>query len=103
TAVTFNPTTVSLNELQGSTGKTDFNAKGTINNLLGFMFNNEKVEGNFNLSSNTFALNDFMVAEPVEENTDSKEGSTGTPAPSAEKIKIPAFLDCTLNATANTV
>src|SRR5690606_23085674 len=29
TAVTFNPKTVSLNELQGTTGKTDFNAKGT--------------------------------------------------------------------------
>ncbi|HLT51475.1 MAG TPA: AsmA-like C-terminal region-containing protein, partial [Arenibacter sp.] len=104
TSVTFNPSTVSLNELQGTTGKTDFNAKGTINNLLGFMFNEEKVEGNFILSSNTFALNDFMVAETDEENTGDKEVTSGAaPVAAAEKIKIPAFLDCTINATANTV
>lgn len=103
TAVTFNPTTVSLNELQGTTGKTDFNAKGTINNLLGFMFNKEKVEGNFNLTSNTFALNDFMVAETTGENTDNEQGSAQSPTAATEKIKIPAFLDCTINASANTV
>lgn len=103
TALTFNPTKVSLNELQGTTGKTDFNAKGTIDNLLGFMFNNEKVEGNFNLGSNTFALNDFMVAEPAGENSENKEEPATSQEASAEKIKIPAFLDCTINATANTV
>lgn len=103
TAVTFNPKTVSLNELQGTTGNTDFNAKGTINNLLGFMFNNEKVEGNFDLSSDQFALDDFMVAETTEENTGNTEASTGAPTATAEKIKIPAFLDCTINAAANTV
>ncbi len=31
-AVTFNPKTVTLNELNGATGKTDFNATGTIDN-----------------------------------------------------------------------
>ena len=72
TALTFNPATVTLNELNGTTGKTDFAVNGTINNLLGFMFNNENVEGNFNLQSNTFAIDDFMGAE-----TSNKEG-TGT-------------------------
>jgi len=104
TAVTFNPKTVSLNELNGSTGKTDFNATGTINNLLGFLFNDEKVEGNFNLNSDTFALNDFMVAEEAEENTSNENGeSDGQTAPAEEKIKIPSFLDANINAKANTV
>ena len=101
TSVTFNPTTVTLNNLEGATGRTDFDASGTINNLLGFMFNNENVEGNFNLKSNTFAINDFMVAETTTGNSDEDKGSSTTSK--EEKIKIPSFLDCTINASANTV
>ena len=101
TSVTFNPTTVTLNNLEGATGRTDFDASGTINNLLGFMFNNENVEGNFNLKSNTFAINDFMVAETTTGNSGGDKGSSTTST--EEKIKIPSFLDCTINASANTV
>ena len=101
TSVTFNPTTVTLNNLEGATGRTDFDASGTINNLLGFMFNNENVEGNFNLKSNTFAINDFMVAETTTGNSGEGKGSSTTST--EEKIKIPSFLDCTINANANTV
>ncbi|WP_282112780.1 AsmA-like C-terminal region-containing protein [Maribacter stanieri] len=101
--LTFNPKTVTLNNLNGTTGTTDFDATGTINNLLGFMFNDEKVEGNFNLKSNTFALNDFMVAEtdnPVETvNGETNSGLTTE----EEKIKIPSFLDATINADAKKV
>ena len=63
TALTFTPNNVSLNQLEGSTGQTDFNAQGTIDNLLGYMFNDENVKGDFTLSSNIFALSDFMVEE----------------------------------------
>ncbi|MBT8314143.1 MAG: AsmA family protein [Maribacter sp.] len=94
TTMTFNPSKVTLNELQGSTGQTDFNASGTIDNLLGFMFNDEKVKGNFNLKSNTFAVNDFMNEDEVDPN--------GIPN-TEEQLKIPAFLDCTINANAGTV
>lgn len=99
TSVTFNPKTVSLNELNGSTGKTDFNITGTINNLLGYMFNDEKVEGNFNLTSNTFDIGDFMVAE-TGATTAAENEQTGEPS---EKIKIPSFLDASFTAAANTV
>ena len=101
TSLTFNPKTVTLNELNGTTGRTDFNATGTINNLLGFMFNDENVEGNFDLKSNTFALNDFMVEETASQKTDGEAKKTETS--SDEKIKIPSFLDATINASANTV
>ncbi|MGB5437510.1 MAG: AsmA-like C-terminal region-containing protein [Maribacter sp.] len=101
TSLMFNPKTVTLNKMQGKTGKTDFDITGTINNLLGFMFNNEKVEGNFNLKSNTFALNDFMVQEPV---AASKDEATSAPVTTTEdKIKIPSFLDVNIEASANTV
>ncbi len=95
TAMTFNPTTVTLSELQGTTGQTDFNATGTITNLLGFMFNDENIEGNFNLKSNTFSVNDFMSGE----NTTNADGKPI----SEEQLKIPSFLDCSINATAGTV
>ncbi|MEO9894016.1 AsmA-like C-terminal region-containing protein [Aurantibacter sp.] len=100
TKLTFNPNKVSLNELQGSTGKTDFNASGTIDNLLGYMFNDEKVKGNFNLKSNTFSLNDFMTADVEEQPKDSESA----PEPTGEEsLKIPSFLDCNINAYASTV
>ena len=94
-AMTFNPATVTLNELQGATGQTDFNATGTINNLLGFILNDENVKGDFNLKSNTFAVSDFMS----EEETTNSDDSNST----EEQLKIPSFLDCSINATAGTV
>lgn len=98
-ALTFNPETVSLNSFEGKTGSTDFSTTGTLTNLLGFMFNDENVEGNFKLSSNTFALNDFMVDDAIDE-----EGTGDTtPSETEERIKIPSFLDCTIDASANTV
>ncbi|KQC29925.1 AsmA-like C-terminal region-containing protein [Flagellimonas eckloniae] len=98
-ALTFNPETVSLNSFEGKTGSTDFSTTGTLTNLLGFMFNDENVEGDFKLSSNTFALNDFMVDDAIDE-----EGTGDTtPSETEERIKIPSFLDCTIDASANTV
>ena len=101
-AVTFNPNTVTLDSFKGKTGSTDFDAKGTLTNLLGFMFNNENIEGNFTLASNQFALNDFMVEE-TEEASETSENGTGSTTTGEERIKIPSFLDCTVEASANTV
>ncbi|NDV43362.1 AsmA-like C-terminal region-containing protein [Flagellimonas sediminis] len=98
-AMTFNPQTVTLNSFEGKTGSTDFNATGTLTNLLGFMFNNENVEGNFKLTSNQFALNDFMMEDTVAEG----QTQTETTTTGEERIKIPSFLDCTVEAAANTV
>ena len=100
TALTFNPQTVTLNELDGSTGRTDFKATGTIDNLLGYMFNDEKVQGNFDVKSDTFALNDFMTADEVaDSNAQSEDDSTVADG----QLKIPSFLDATIHARANTV
>src|SRR5690606_31447627 len=44
-----------------------------------------------------------MVAETTGENTDNEQGSAQSPTAVTEKIKIPAFLDCTINASANMV
>ncbi|MEW2920106.1 AsmA-like C-terminal region-containing protein [Muricauda sp. ANG21] len=99
-AVSFNPNTVTLDSFKGKTGNTDFDAKGTLTNLLGFMFNKENVEGRFTLTSNTFALNDFMMEETPETVDDETQTQTSG---GEERIKIPSFLDCTIEAAAGTV
>lgn len=98
-ALTFNPTTVSLDKFSGKTGQTDFAATGTLNNLLGYAFNDENLEGRFSLNSNTFAVNDFMVEEEVGEEAPEENEPTQT----TERIKIPSFLEATIDASANTV
>ncbi len=100
-AVTFTPETVSLNSFQGKTGQTDFDANGTLTNLLGFLFNKENIKGDFRLSSNTFALSDFMVEE--ESSMEEMEGNTNSEGEIEERIKIPSFLDCKIDASAGTV
>lgn len=94
--MTFNPSTVTLNSFNAKTGKSDFSATGTINNLIGFVMSKKAtLKGNFNLASNTLALNDFMSQE-----TSTSQSGTET---SAEALRIPEFLECTINANANTV
>ena len=91
--ITFNPETVSLNAFEAKTGQSDISVTGTIRNLIGFLLNKNDLQGNFNVNSNTFVLNDFMTSKD-ERTTSTTEN---------EAIKIPKFLDCTLNANAKTV
>lgn len=95
--LTFTPTVVSLNSFDALTGKSDFLATGTINNLLGFLLSDRNLEGNFNVNSNTFAISDFMVEDETATKTSNKTTSE------AESLKIPAFLDCTITANVKTV
>ena len=94
--VTFNPKTVSLNQFDANLGKTDFVVTGTINNFLGFVFSDKNLEGKFLLKSNTFSVNDFLVS-------DVKRNETEIEKVTEEHIKIPAFLDCSIDAKATTV
>ncbi|WP_299387974.1 AsmA-like C-terminal region-containing protein [uncultured Lacinutrix sp.] len=94
--VSFKPSTITLENFKASTGKTDLNATGTINNLLGFLLSDKKLKGDFNVASNNFLISDFMV-----------EGGSDRPvnqsAEPNDALKIPAFLDCTITADAKTV
>jgi len=92
TAITFNTNTITLNEFDAKTGGSDISVTGNLENFYGFVFKNQELKGNFTLNSNTFKVSDFLAADAT---TDKKE-ETST-------IKIPAFLDCKFNATANTV
>lgn len=95
--VTFNTKSVQLNNFEAKTGESDLKMKGTIENLIGFVLNNENIKGNFSLNSNTFNVHDFMTTEVI-----TNEETTATNVEN-EQIKIPSFLDCTIKANAANV
>ena len=93
--VEFDPGKINLKQFNATTGKSDLAINGILENFYGFMFKKQELRGNFNMSSNQLAVDDFMTSgEPA---TTTKE------AKPSEAMKIPAFLNCTLNAKANTV
>ncbi|MBF4466534.1 AsmA family protein [Flavobacterium sp. LC2016-12] len=93
--VEFNPSKINLKQFNATTGKSDIAINGVLENFYGFMFKKQELRGNFNMSSNQLAVDDFMTeGEPATEKTAAKP---------TEAMKIPAFLNCTLNAKANTV
>ena len=104
--VAFSPSHIGLSQFDARTGETDLHLTGTIDNLYGFAFRKEILKGNFNLSSNKLVVNDFMqpAAETTTPKKETKEApKTTTKVPAQAAIKVPAFLDCTLAAKANTV
>ncbi len=101
-AITFNPNYVSLNKFALVTGQTDVAADGRLDNLYGFLFNKQTLKGNFNVRSTNFILADLLKEDTPKATEQTKEEKA--PAGKvAESLKIPAFLDCTLNADAKTV
>ena len=91
--VQFNPNQVNLKQFDAATGKSDLSVSGVLENFYGFIFKNQELKGNFNLNSNQIAVSDFMTTEEA-----SKAETKQT-----EAMKIPAFLNCSLTAKANTV
>ena len=94
--LTFKTPQVSLNSFNAKTGASDLKANGTIDNLLGFLLTDGKLQGNFNLNSNLLKISDFMTED---ETAEASNKSTSD----AESLKIPDFLDCTIKANAKTV
>lgn len=91
--VSFDPSRVNLKQFNATTGKTDLAVTGVLENFYGFVFKNQELKGNFNLNSNQMAISDFMTSK-----TEAKKQPKAN-----EAMKIPAFLNCTLTANANTV
>ena len=92
--IDFKTESIKLTAFDATSGTSDIAATGTLENLLGFLLSNKTLQGNFNVNSNQFAVSDFMV--------ESEESSTETTSEN-QTLKIPAFLDCTVNANAKTV
>lgn len=95
-AITFNTGNVQLNTFDAKTGDSDMLVNGSLENIYGFMLNNQELKGNFNMTSNKIIVSDFMAPSKPQV---TEEGTKKT----TESVKIPAFLNCTVNAKAKTV
>lgn len=101
-ALTFQPGIIQLTNFEGKSGDTDINATGTIENLIPFVMSKEDLKGRFNVVSQVFNMNDFSVTETVK-STAGKSSSNKTVTTEETSIKIPDFLDASLNFNARKV
>ena len=100
--VQFSPSQVNLKQFDATTGKSDISVTGVLQNFYGYLFKNQELKGNFNMTSNQLAVSDFMTTgETAKTNPSNSEQAKETKK--ADAMKIPAFLNCTLTAKANTV
>ena len=74
--IDLNTSTIKLNAFEAITGNTDLKASGIINNLIGFLLQDQGLKGNFNVSSQSFDVSDFM--EETTEVASSNQKSTAT-------------------------
>jgi len=100
TQLTFNPKTVSLNNLAGSYLNSNFTANGVLNNLIGYALKNEPLGGTVNVSVDKMNLNDWMGTMAT---TDTAANTTASTATSSGPFLVPAGLDLVLNAKAGQV
>ncbi len=98
------PGTITLNELNATTGQTDIKASGSIQNLIPFLMRKQDLKGRFAVQSNTFNVNDFMASKDGATTANAEGNSkTSEKTTSAEAVKIPDFLDATLDFNAGKV
>ena len=103
-AATLSPGNIVLNELKASTGQTDIDATGTVQNLIPWVMAKQDLKGNFDVKSETFNMNDFMASEgDASDATGNSTGKSSLSTAAKDEIKIPDFLDATMNFTANKV
>jgi len=108
--VAFSPSRITLSKFDAKTGSSDIGITGALDNFYGFIFKNQTLKGNFAMTSNKLVVQDFMAAETAATTTKTKtetkddtKTTTKTTTTSSDAVKIPAFLDCTITAKANTV
>ncbi|MBX2829437.1 MAG: AsmA family protein [Flavobacteriaceae bacterium] len=103
--VKMSPENIMLKSFKAKTGETDIAATGSIQNLIPWIMAKQDLKGNFNVQSNTFNVSDFMGIDTGEANVASENSSeqSSTASTEGEAIKIPDFLDATLNFNAKKV
>jgi predicted ester cyclase len=95
-SMTFNPKNVTLNDLNARIGKSDFAAKGTLDNLLNYVFADDKLKGSLSLRSNNLDLNEFMAESTT-------ETATTTSSDTVLDVKVPDNIDFVINGTFNSI
>jgi len=90
-ALQFTPQKISMPTCIGNVNGNDFNVSGILNQLPGYLFNDEALQGTLSFTSKFININSLMSDS---ETPASQEGSTELPI-----IEIPKNLDLTLNTS----
>ena len=91
-SLSFNPRSADLNNLQMNLGKSDIQAKGKLENYLGYMFSDSKLKGELSMTSTLLDVNPFMTSDTVNATT---PGSTEA----QEYVRIPDNIDFVVNSS----
>lgn len=104
-AIQFIQNQAQLTDFTMTTGKTDIQATGKLDNLLGFALQNQELKGDFNLTSKKVIISDLMRVADDEQTTknESAEKESANNDEAAETLQIPDFLSLQANFQANTV
>jgi len=94
----FSPKSITLNNLTGKYLSTNFSATGTMNNLVGYLMDNQPLTGNLTASAINMNLNDWMGTPAVDENNP----PAATTAPSGPFL-VPQGVHFIINAAVNKV
>ncbi|WP_113637692.1 AsmA-like C-terminal domain-containing protein [Nubsella zeaxanthinifaciens] len=95
--MTFSPKNITLSNLTAKLGRSDFQANGSVNNYLNYVFKkNQLLEGNFNLTSNYIDVNELMGPNVVQESKSKEEVPLAI-------VEVPANINFNMALKANKV
>jgi len=87
TVLNFSPKYVDLAKFDSQIGKSDLKMSGRIENFIPFVFTDETLKGNLNVSSNLLDVNEFLIGEETPEDTAAVDTSAMT------VVEIPKNID----------
>ncbi len=90
----FNPQKIELKNTNGTIGRSDFSADGSVSNYIGYVFGKETIKGNVNFNSTLLDLNEFMTSGSESAKTDTAKYGV---------IPIPQNVDFVLHSDIKTV
>lgn len=100
TQLVFNQKNVTLSSLSGNYLNSNFTATGVLNNLVGFIMEEQSLTGNLNVNADKMNLNDWMGTTASSSTTAS---ATTTSNSTAKPFLVPANLNFTIHAAAGQV
>lgn len=105
--LSFTPAFLRLDQLEASTGESDVQASGRVDNYLAYALRGEPLAGTFNMSSHYLDLNAFMTEEAgAAADSEMEASSEATGEPSGEEmgiIEVPENIDFLLTANIDEV
>lgn len=96
----FDPQTISLTSMTASYLGSNFKANGTLNNILGYMLNDQTLRGNLNVSADKMNLNDWMGTDTASTTTSTTSSTT---TENTSPFAVPANIDLVIKAKADKV